>query len=437
MTRERFKNVLLTLLILLSVFFSWTLWTFQPNFSFIDQSPYLQETAIQEKLDPEIIVQPTRMLLHTDDQHYGTTDPNLIAGAVHDVKKWEISKIEDISARITDINHFLEAPSRVELIFNNTLPVSYYENFLNIGDKKPTKNVEFDRIVIGVEGSYQGLYFVSTNNRKVLEAKVVDKEVLATFEKEYTENTDMYTSYKAVKLNKGKNLYLPAEKTTIKKYKYYVKLLSAEGFKNALFDDPSVIKREVIEQGTEYQDGSRLLRIMNQTMMLTYNNPSQSNSVYTSDDALQKSIEFINSHAGWDRRYRYASELENHEVKFQLYMEGLPVFNDSGLSEIVVDWGQDGVKKYKRPYFAFDWQLPDSEAGELQLRSGQDAYEYLSDQKPGIADKVDDMRIGYGLKLDSEQKDIIVIEPAWYYLADGYWKRIQFGEQGGNIDGLE
>jgi regulatory protein YycH of two-component signal transduction system YycFG len=73
MNREQAKTVILVLLVCSSVFFTYNLWTFKPNYDFIQNSQYLENEPIsQEKKEPANVIRPYQMFVHQNTEHYGT-----------------------------------------------------------------------------------------------------------------------------------------------------------------------------------------------------------------------------------------------------------------------------------------------------------------------------------------------------------------------------
>jgi regulatory protein YycH of two-component signal transduction system YycFG len=126
------------------------------------------------------------------------------------------------------------------------------------------------------------------------------------------------------------------------------------------------------------------------------------------------------------------------EIIYRLHINGLPVFNDFGISEYDVEWGTENVRVYERPYvFLGDKALTQT---EVILSKAEDA---LASFKKSMSeqynpDKLEDMTIGYEMTVDdSTGADIVALKPTWYFFYDQDWVKIADKTEGGIIDGLE
>ena len=208
-------------------------------------------------------------------------------------------------------------------------------------------------------------------------------------------------------------------------------------FKNALFSDPSDVRKSQLANLEEFTDGSSLMRVNKLTNYFSYINPAEeSNLTDSPHELIRKSIDFINSHAGWTDQYHYFNiNSDTSMVSYILYKNGLPVFNDDGMTEITQYWGKDEIYKYLRPYFTLDVSLP--WALKVKLPNGYQVLDYIKNN-PDIKPKMlQDFMIGYKLSKDPQTPQTVILEPSWYYLDSGSWIRLSIDEAGGTTGGLE
>ncbi|WP_163102563.1 YycH family regulatory protein [Peribacillus alkalitolerans] len=438
MNVESIKSVILTVLVLLSVLLTWSIWTYQPKLDQIEQTQYM-EVAIS-KQEPESIVRPTQILYH-HDTHYGTSDEKEIEKTMVEILKWNLDDIKDISQSIPDRDflNFVHGKGKTEIKFSGKVPLGIYKKIIRINEKV-VPEFKFDRIVINTLKGQDSLYFVAYNEKKVFRANV-NVSLLESFKKDFYTNAHRYPKYESFKLTDSKMLFLPKELDKFLPYKYYpIDRGKKEKFRDALFSDPSIVKQDYLPQVEKevYTDGSSLMKVNYNTMMIEYINPTKGKNIPSqSDDLLQKSIDFVNDHAGWEDDYRFAelSEAEQKTV-FRLFLEGLPVFNEDGMSEIVQVWSKDEISQYTRPYYSLGFPLP-SEIKDNVLPTGKEAFEEVASMRNFDRNLLDDLVVGYKLSRDPLEQKIISLEPAWYYRYDGAWNRVIFPKRGGALNGLE
>jgi len=441
MTYENFKSIILTVLVCISILLTWSIWTYQPSYEFLEKPDTVQEVSIGPKKDVKKIVKPDRMFFHyTKDKHLGTVDTGEIDRLLNDISKWNFTSIEDVSDQVKNFSTFVHNPGNAVIHFSDSVPMELYRTIIDVKDKD-FPNFFFDRIVIDVENiqKEQGyVYFVSEKERRAYKSHVASSFV-NNFKNglyknaEFSPNFADYFSYRAANETL---LFLPAGETDISSYQYLLNPLDSEKFKFALFKDPGVVQRNYQPWGEEYTNGSSLLRIYQDKNILSYVNPVGGNDTGDfSKSLLKRSIDFVNEHGGWTDNYRYVEMDEaKHKVLFRLYdSKGYPIFSENNISEISQTWGQNEINEYIRSNFYLGLQM---EATSTILRSGQQVMEYLESLKGFDREKLQDVVIGYTMTKDPQTR-VIYLEPSWYYQYDHSWKQVTEDEPGGRNRGLE
>ena len=434
MSWEGFKNILLVSLILISGLLTWSYWFYQPSYDEVDRNNYVQE-KIFSNLNPDEVVKPTKMIYHKDGRYYGTNAEDVVTSATSTIKRWKMFNFHDISndyKNVAAINAFVETNGAIELQFNDVVPLSFYKNYLKIEDNE-LPAASFDRIVF--HSGKDSIYFISNRKKTVLEASI-DKGLIDDFAKEYT-NIDQLNQYEKISLSETHFTLVPSGKIKVNEYDFLTKTSEVNSFKEALFIRPSTVKQE----GDIYTDGLSIMKRNSKTSMIEYKNlavgAKEEKTLET--HILQRSIEFINGHAGWDKRHRYAAmDEDSREVTFRLYIDDLPVFNEVGMTEIQLEYGTQNVKKYQRSYFNLLDEPLDQK--EVTLPSAKEALESfkLGYGKQFDRKKLTDMTIGYKLiRHDSSSTTLLGLKPVWYYQYNGSWVDVSEEDLGGIMNGLE
>src|SRR3954451_11563762 len=125
------------------------------------------------------------------------------------------------------------------------------------------------------------------------------------------------------------------------------------------------------------------MTVNSESNVLRYVNPTvEENYVNSSYDLVKRSIDFVNEHGGWTDPYRYVYKNEfTHSVTFRLYsMDGYPVFNGNGITEINQVWGRDEINKYIRPNISLELPLT-TEMKKVTRPSGHDALKFIQNKK--------------------------------------------------------
>lgn len=97
--------------------------------------------------------------------------------------------------------------------------------------------------------------------------------------------------------------------------------------------------------------------------------------------------------------------------------------------------GENQLFRYKRPYFLLDLDI-NSEKSQRKVSPGLSAVDVLEKSKQLQLNEVDDIILGYYLK-QNDNNLLFTLEPGWFALSQGSWKRIAPEATGGGKNGLE
>ncbi|MGE7906359.1 YycH family regulatory protein [Peribacillus sp. NPDC094092] len=444
MNFERAKSIILIILVGTSIFLTWSIWTYEPEYDQFDQSNY-----IKIKSDVQIVsdvIKPVSILFHGNGQHFQTSNPVEIDEMEKEFAQWRFSGIKEVSVKRLQrkFDDFVHEDGSVEIEFSDDIPIALYKTVLNITDKE-VPGFSFDRIIIkqkDLSGNESPVYFVSYDQEKIYQGLVDSKKLRNFMDSFYRDSYDKHPEYTAETISSKRTLFVPEKPVEIKRLEYYIDYLDIGNLKNALFNYPKFVRQESVSVGEEYTDGTRLMTVNKENYLISYINPAQKSKLFgSSSDLLQKSIDFINDHAGWENNnYRFAYMSENEQrVVFRLFVNGYPAFNESGMTEIEQIWGKEEIYSYDRPYFSLDSVLP-SEGAVVILPSGKEVLNKLKSKDNIDFKSVEDISIGYKLNksLDSKLVTLVTLEPTWYYRIGDKWFIVPFEEDtGGDQSGLE
>ncbi|MGE7639557.1 YycH family regulatory protein [Peribacillus frigoritolerans] len=444
MNFERAKSIILIILVGTSIFLTWSIWTYEPEYDPFEQS----SEFIKIKSDVQIVsdvIKPVSILFHGNGQHFQTSNPAEMNEMEKEFSQWRFRGLKEISVNRLQrkFDDFVHEDGSIEIEFSDDIPISLYKTVLNITDKE-VPEFSFDRIIIkqkNISGNESAVYFVSYDRRKIYQGMVDSKKLRNFMDSFYRGSYDKYPKYTAETINSKRTLFVPENPVEINRLEYYIDSLDIGDLKSALFINPKYVRQEPVSVGEEYTDGTRLMTVNKDNYLISYINPAQKRKLFdSSSDLLQKSIDFINEHAGWENNnYRFAYMSENEQrVVFRLFVNGYPAFNESGMTEIEQIWGKEEIYSYDRPYFKLDSVLP-SEGSAKTLPSGKEVVNQLKSKDNIDFNSVEDISIGYRLdkSLDSKLVTLVTLEPTWYYRIGDKWFIVPFDDTGGDRSGLE
>jgi regulatory protein YycH of two-component signal transduction system YycFG len=439
MNFEGAKNIILTILVVISAILTWNIWTYQPEYEKIDQSNDFIPVASDQR-DISEVVKPMSILIHRDGKYYLVDDEQSVSKIQKIVSKWSFFGFKDISHQIDSkkFKSFVYAEGSTEIKFAESIPLDLYKSVLNIQDKDVPK-FSFDRIIFktDVSGNEANVHFVNFEKKKVYQCTISGSQ-LTSFKNQFYKKAYKFPEYFAADLNTDYPIFLPKNPVKLNSYKYIADYLEIRKFKDGLFNNPDQVKRETVPVGDQFMDGSRVMTVYKEPSTIRFINPAQKGKIAAvRTNLLQKSIDFVNNHAGWEDNYRY-SELSEAEqrVVFRLYIDGHPVFDDAGMSELSQVWGDEDIYSYQRPYFALSFPMP-ADTKETTLPSGQEILQKIGNINNFKEKDLEDLTVGYQITRDSSQPKIIILEPSWYYRYGGSWLVFPLANLGGGQSGLE
>ncbi|WP_028393808.1 YycH family regulatory protein [Bacillus cihuensis] len=436
MSFERIKSIVLMILVLTSGYLTWQIWTYQPTYENSDQSEYFKVASDIKTIAD--VVKPKSVLLHVGERHYqlnGETEMNNIQQAF---SKWSIYSLEDISHQVNEVEFltFIHSKSNTEINFTDQIPFKLYKSVFNV-EMNEIPEFSFDKIIFNSSNSNleeAKMYFISTENRTIIQT-IVNGESIRRFYGMYYKNADEYPEYVKYQVNKRKDIYLLKDPPSMDQFSYQLGYMNINTFKNALFSDPTSVRHEYDSDVEEFTDGTRLLSVDRDSAMINFINPSQKKEAFSStSDLLQQSINSVNDHAGWDKRTGGKSPFrlsgisqEEQRVIFRLFVNGLPVFNEEGMAEIELVWGNEEIYQYQRPYFYLEFAYPYPSKFKL-LPSGEEVIEALKNVKNLNPEAIEDLEIGYRMTtINSKSVNLV---PTWYYRYAGTWIILPFEHEG-------
>ncbi|WP_277584066.1 YycH family regulatory protein [Psychrobacillus antarcticus] len=436
---EQVKSIVLLLLILLSFTLTFSIWTYSPVLQ--KNEAAIVDISIAEKKNFEDVIKPYRMIISQDDAIKGTSASQPIEYVLKNMENWEIQTVELASNKVnTDqINDFVKVPNRASFFFAAEVPVELLGNILNFADDN-FPNAYFNRLIIDWNEDISDsmtLYFISTSQQKIYKATAekADKLVFTNRIVEYGETMQVYNEI--VRDNKL-SLYVSSIPENIGSYTYRIKEIESDKFKDALFNNPSLVRSNPVSMSEQqFTDDSALMNVNFTYKSLHYVHPASENENPGNPvDLITNSLNFVNEHNGWTDDYRYSRmNTATRQINYQLYFAGLPVFSRDTLTEISQYWGLERVYRYYRPLYTI--HVADRlKTQEVQLASGQSIYDFLSTSTDTNMNSIDDVLMGYYLSRDDDQF-LFNLEPCWYYLESGSWVRVSPELLGGAKFGLE
>jgi regulatory protein YycH of two-component signal transduction system YycFG len=449
MNKEPIKSAILAVLVIISLFFTWNVWSLRPfneelqNQILVERDPINEETKRLFE-----VVKPQQLYIHDHEAHYSTLNADYLNDLWREMQGWKYNYSNEgsFATSVTkgELDYLIheDEGAKLELTFYERVPLETFQSMIE-WDTEINGITSFDRILLKVAkaNEVQKVYFISDYDMKIVELTVNRVEASQFVSNLYEKRRELapYFSF-----NEGgkSEILLPEREVKLSSYKYLSEDIEGEKFKETLFSNPQIVKQDVNSSKNRYTDGIRELSISPSTHSMMYVNPTLRDSNPIEANALiEQSIAFINDHGGWTDDYVLYDILENNqEIEFIMTIESIPVINSKekpfGMTKISQRWSQNEIAKYERPSYHLGSRFLN---GESTLRSGRAVVEFIKGHEQLKKERIKKIYIAYEFSA-SDRQEVVEVSPVWCIeLNDGTLMKINqiLERPKGDENGLE
>ncbi|MFF2796686.1 YycH family regulatory protein [Lysinibacillus xylanilyticus] len=436
---EPVKSVVLFLLVMLSVVLTFMIWTYTPDYKFIEKTEG-KEILIGPQKEMKDVIRPYKAIYRFDKEFTGTVSNSAMVDIMEAFQGWNILDLMpvDNNLKADSVNEMIRTNNSMTVFFPGEIPYSAFNTIFQFADKELPETT-FNRMIIDwskYNNKELQVFFLSGNNELLMRSHV-SLENANQFVRNIIEPAKTYSTFKEVERDGFISLYIANDKIESTKYTYFIEE-KPELFKDVLFTNLNNVVRTDESATTEkYHDGMSRMVIDSKAKSLTYVYPAAESSVRIEPSKLfTDSFEFINEHGGFTDDYRLvSSSISNNQLDYQLYLHGLPIYSDA-INRITTVWGDNRIFRYKRPYFSFEKDIS-SEKEMKELPSGSEIVEKIKKLNNIDLSDIDDIVVGFYLTHDRSQSTIVTLEPCWFVIRNGISTKLTPDILGGVKNGLE
>lgn len=414
MNIETVKSFTLFILVMISLFLSFLLWSYQPKYETIFDPSYVGEVDVggTEKSKSDVI-RPHKVTFHMYETAYGFSSSNDKESFYEQMHEWIVYDYKITEKAVDPI-----VGRHVDVEFAYDLPVDYLRSVFKFENKDELPNWTFNQLSIGVNDTNQSLeiQIASANERYTLIASV-DKTENYQYVTKLMGRPQQLQELMPFELA-DKTVYIPKESFQLPRRTLVANEINPNLFVNALFRNPSLVTQNRIE--AVFTDGQRGMRLLNDGKTLEYTNPVQ--SAAANQDVLELldwSVERINDHKGWTNNYIVDNIRTNKsEITFRMVYDGYPIYDFYNISTMKQEWRDQNLYRYDRALVRLGNSLS---SVSTELMSGQEVRQFIETQQINI-DEIKDITIGY--YLSTIDKHSFLLEPSWFIVYDDQWRRV-------------
>ncbi|HHY20643.1 MAG TPA: hypothetical protein GX525_01900 [Bacilli bacterium] len=443
---EKLKTTVLTLLVLLSIILTWQLWTFQPDYAVLEQTEtdYVENVLISEEKKLKEIIWPEQIAIHKNGGISLLEQVNPLFDQLYkQLLQSHLTQIVMVET-IAQPDSFDDA---IELIFPTGIPSQLLLSMFESPDETNTSLQKIERIILYVNKKSEKVHMQLISYREQQAIDATTTLSVKDFYQDYVSKMNQLPMGFAYEMSEEGQLlrpplYLPTNEVTYQAVSYTTTPIFINAFTQLFFTDPSSVRYFRQEDSDElYTDGNRMINVSYNGNFMDYINPVYSDAQERSQKhVISNSIDFINGHGGWTDRYvldHWMSIGVKEEASYRLNLNGLPVilFSGQDLMRLEVSRTGNQISRYMRPLVDFDYYLVDVNK-EVKLPSGKAVIERLKENDYFSLEKLEKITVGYEAQ---KRNALIVAEPSWFILYDGYWQKVSFEirDREGEKNGLE
>lgn len=437
--KEAAKSLILTLLVLMSIVLTYLMWNFSPDLANLesqDNKKTNQNTIGKANSEPMAsVISPYQVVYSNDDKFTGALETRTINRNI--VKVLKNQEVEDAHEVYHAHNLFIPELSDNFLVldFAYDMPLSMYLGQVLNMDAKVSNKYEFNRLLIDAEQKDTAvIYAISSDHHRVMRMttsipsnKVND--LVGKIKPNLIPFADIITNRNTI--DAATHIFAPEKPQHLKTYRTIFNHISVETMNSILFND-SVVVRSTKSGNTTYNNNTGVATYDSKNELYRYMNLSEDESKSKNMlETIPSTFDFINAHGGFTDDFRlFDTDDESGELTYQMFLNGVPVFNENNLSTIQVAWGEKGIFSYGRSLLKSNITIDSGEEKE-KLPGAETVRSNLANNPSIDFKKITNITIGYTMK-DREEDDMEVQRnseyvPQWYVQYDGEWYAYENG----------
>ena len=424
---DRGLKVSLVIMVLISLFLSWKIWTKPANRSIVEKEKETSGEVIKSKKMTDVYA-PTKLYYHkeTDDFLYSNKET-----AIQEIHK-KVTGFEFDSGVEIDKNKIVEVmydEHCFSLFFPEEFPLAVYADIYNLMLDIPSKKTDFlfNRVLFALDENK--IYFI---NHELTEGVAYDvsgdSDSLEKLLQDEKKNN--YLPVSLTPDNIGGIYYLKDE-VELKIYSYILATQSFTTYTKAFFNQPNDLYSNESDNVNLFNGEGESLSIQADTGEVNYFGKMKVESNKGDHSIYYNTFQYIENLGNTLGTFRYF-DLKDNDIVYRDYIEGFPVFGNhmKGRLEVGVQNKNVFVRTNQD---TIQIPIPADETVTL-VPTGQLIDELLASGADEAM--IEDIQIAYEWQANSETKQAVDLVPAWYVKYKDTWypadELINNFQQGGN-----
>ncbi|MDR0921663.1 MAG: two-component system activity regulator YycH [Lactobacillales bacterium] len=414
---EKIIRILLVLLILLSLYFSYNIWL-DPSGKEVSETP--ESTMVADKTPASDIFLPMDLISHQNGELFWVRGENLVSIFQ---EKLNHAKFGDLRVLVEgneqDYLKELNRKNAFELLYEgNYLLSEYIKTFdleLNTGSSEMS-HFPFRRVLVDYDGGV--ILFANDQKNQIYEATISMNynELLKKLKEK-----DVHFQKVSINHDVLKNRYYIDEPITMKKYSYILASQPYTNFRDAFFTHPGDVTTNEETKDLIYTgDNNETMTIEEVSGSLRYRGTVERDSDKSSN-IYNQSFPYVSRLGGVFSGIRYFNTSGEHTVIYRTFIEGFPVFSELSKGKVEVSATNiSGTETNITVETSVDTiQVPIPADAEVTLPPTSEVVDSLINYGADLK-KVDSIVVGYSWT-SLNVKQVVDLMPTWFVHYDGKW----------------
>lgn len=419
---EKILRGLLICLILLSLFFTYSIWVSPAGRTPTVNSNTQVVNNEQNYTKATDAFLPLRGIWDVEGQHFQTNSENLLATLQARLTESTYGQLEVVANTEEESIGYYQLTNGVELNYEGPFSLAEYVKVfdipLNLSGVEDEESILFGKIQLDFNN--EKIRFLNYQKHLVYEASInTDFEPIEAI---YKENQDRFLPM-TTENQMVPRLMQTQENVRLKKYSYILTTQSYSLFRNAFFQDPEQAKGEEEENKSRtFVSGHEELTMNEDNKLVSFSGdlPSelQDQSLYT------QTFSYVSRLGTAVGNLRYFDRQDN-QVNYRIFVEGYPIFSQldspspKGKMTIAID-PKNPSSQVKIETSMETVQVPIPAEETVELPSSTTIENSLSSAGRDI-NLVQSYIIGYTWRDVTDVSRVVALDPEWYIKYDGHW----------------
>ncbi|MBP1045434.1 hypothetical protein I6N96_04040 [Enterococcus sp. BWM-S5] len=404
-------------MILLSLYFSWSIWASSSNKETVGQNETKIATTIKERSSQEAFL-PIRLVRMNETGMTLTASESLISSVQKLISESDISSVSMVvNGNQEEFEQYYTERSGFELMYEGRLLLSEYLAIYGINvdtGNIPVEQAYFNRIQ--VDYTEKKILFFDFANKNVYQAAIsIDRgAVEALFDKDGLIYFEV-----AERSELADKSYYMIKDLKLKKYSYILASQPTTLYRNAFFNDTDDIQMNEDSGDISYTKGAEKLSLNERLGTIHFvgstKNESENQNVFADSFSYVKKL---GTNIGNLRYFDYSDGMVNYST----FVEGFPVFSESnkGQVKVAVTEQESGASKIAIDTSVDTIQVPIPSEEEVTLMDSTDLLATLTASGADV-NEIKSIIIGYTWQRIEETKQIVDLTPEWYIYYRDQW----------------